>query len=150
MASPARYLGKTSSDWSRLLQDGEPVVRRLAADALGELGAAAKDEAPQLRSLLKDEVEFVAVWAAAALAHVDPSCQDAIEKLLEATQSSTYFVRSLAAWHLGRLGRDHPAAAAALPAIAKLLDDEDPSVGVEAALACDRLSGKKHRTWTPL
>jgi hypothetical protein len=34
--------------------------------------------------------------------------------------------------------------------VTQLLDDEDPRVGAEAALALERLTGKKHHAWTPL
>ncbi|MBW3597254.1 MAG: HEAT repeat domain-containing protein [Planctomycetes bacterium] len=150
MSSPTQYLGKTSKDWSGLLKDSDPVVRRLAAYALGEIGPDAKEDARELRSALTDPSEFVAVWAAAALARVDPSRPDAVAKLIEATGSKMYFVRSLAAWHLGRLGREHPGVPACLPTVERLLEDADPSVRTEAALALERLTGKKHHTWTPL
>ncbi|HKB35790.1 MAG TPA: HEAT repeat domain-containing protein, partial [Gemmataceae bacterium] len=52
------------------------------------------------------------------------------------------FVRSLAAWHLGRLGPALPDIAQALVSVRQLEGDKDPSVRAEAALALGRLEGK--------
>ncbi|WP_409363762.1 HEAT repeat domain-containing protein [Bradyrhizobium liaoningense] len=51
-------------------------------------------------------------------------------------------VRSLAAWHLGRLGPVFPGIEQALHPLRQLAGDEDPSVRVEAALALVMLEGK--------
>jgi HEAT repeat protein len=52
------------------------------------------------------------------------------------------FVRSLAAWHLGRLGPAFPGIEQALLPLRKLAGDKDPSVRVEAALALGMLEGR--------
>jgi hypothetical protein len=70
-------------------------------------------------------VGFVRVWAAAALARVEPENAYAIPALLAGTRDGTYFVRSLAAWHLGRLGPRHPGIEAVMPELRELLNDND-------------------------
>ena len=82
------------------------------------------------------------MWAAAALARVEPESPDAIPALVEGTRDGIYFVRSLAAWHLGRLGPRHPGIEAAVPELGKLLNDNDPSVRAEALVALGHLAGK--------
>jgi hypothetical protein len=53
-----------------------------------------------------------------------------------------YFIRSLAAWHLGRLGPRHPGIEAAVPELRELLNDNDPSARAEALVALGNLAGK--------
>jgi len=53
------------------------------------------------------------------------------------------FVRSLAAWHLGRLGPAFPGIEQALLPLRQLAGDKDPSVRVEAALALGMLDEGK-------
>jgi HEAT repeat protein len=57
-------------------------------------------------------------------------------------RDGVYFVRSLAAWHLGRLGPRHPGVEAAVPELRDLLNDNDPSVRAEALAALGNLAGK--------
>ena len=139
MTSPAGYLGRPAEVWAGMLDDADPLKRRLAAHALGEIGPAAEVVAAELRRALDDETPHVRVWAAAALARVEGREQDAVRALIAATAEDARFVRSLAAWHLGRLGVRHPAAEAAGPALEALLSDADPSVRTEAELALRRL-----------
>jgi HEAT repeat protein len=87
-------------------------------------------------------VSFVRVWAAAALARVEPENPDAIPALVAGVRDGIYFVRSLAAWHLGRLGPRHPGIEAAVPELRGLLNDDDPSVRAEALVALGNLMGK--------
>ena len=58
------------------------------------------------------------------------------------TRDGIYFVRSLAAWHLGRLGPRHPGIEAALPELGELLNDNDASARAEALVALGNLAGK--------
>jgi hypothetical protein len=44
-------------------------------------------------------------------------------------------VRSLVAWHLGRLGADFPGIEAGIEALQQLLEDDNPSVQAEADIA---------------
>ena len=58
------------------------------------------------------------------------------------TRDGIYFVRSLAAWHLGRLGPRHPGIEAALPELGELLNDNDASTRAEALVALRNLASK--------
>jgi HEAT repeat protein len=95
-----------------------------------------------LTEALRDSESFVRVWAAAALARVDPENLNAVPALVAGTRDESYFVRSLSAWHLGRLGPQHPGIQAALPELRELLNDNDPSARAEAVAALENLAGK--------
>jgi HEAT repeat protein len=136
------YLGVATADWVAALKSGDPLERRLAAHALGEIGRTAREAVPALTKALCDPVSFVRVWAAAALARVEPESPDVIPVLVAGTRDETYFVRSLAAWHLGRLGPRHAGIAGAVGELRKLLNDNDPSVHAEALAALENLAGK--------
>ena len=73
---------------------------------------------------------------------VEPENPDAIPALVAGTRDGIYFVRSLAAWHLGRLGPRHPGIEAALPELGELLNDNDASARAEALVALRNLAGK--------
>ncbi|MCI0683030.1 MAG: HEAT repeat domain-containing protein [Gemmataceae bacterium] len=136
------YLGISMADWIKALQSEDAIERRLAAHALGELGASAQAAAPELLAALHDPHSFVRVWAAAALARVEPSRPEALETLMAAFHDETQFVRSLAIWHLGRLGCALPGVERALPSLRGMVDDANASVCTEACLALKRLEGK--------
>jgi len=67
---------------------------------------------------------------------------DVIPALVAGTRYGISFVRSLAAWHLGRLGPRHPGIEIAVPDLRELLNDNDPSVCAEAQVALENLAGK--------
>lgn len=136
------YLGRPSGYWVRALADPNALVRRLAAYALGEIGPAApKAVARALTRALEDEASFVRVWAAAALAKVDPLNPRSAVALAEGIRDGAPFVRSLSAWHLGRIGPALPGVRAVVPRVEALLADPDPSVRAEAGLALKGLGG---------
>jgi HEAT repeat protein len=62
------------------------------------------------------------VWAAAALARIEPENAYAIPALVAGTRDQIYFVRSLAAWHLGRLGPQHPGIEAVMLELRELVN----------------------------
>ena len=62
--------------------------------------------------------------------------------LVAGTRDGISFVRSLAAWHLGRLGPGHPGIESLVPELRELLNDNDPSVRAEALVALENLAGK--------
>ena len=70
---------------------------------------------------------------------------DAIPALVAGTHDAISFVRSLAAWHLGRLGPMHPGIKSAVPELRELLNDKDPSVRAEAVVALENLARKGAR-----
>jgi HEAT repeat protein len=142
MVTQPSYLGIASGDWVAALKSSDPLERRLAAHALGEIGSAAPEAGPALIEALTDPVSFVRVWAAAALARVQPENSDAIAALVAGTHDGISFVRSLAAWHLGRLGQEHSGIESAATELRELLDDNDPSVRAEALVALENLAGK--------
>src|ERR1700741_2536070 len=143
MAGQPSYLGVATADWVAALKSSDSLERRLAAHALAEIGRTAREAAvPALTEALRDSESFVRVWAAAALARVEPENPDAIPALIAGTRDGIYFVRSLAAWHLGRLGPRHPGIEAAVPELRELLNDNDPSTRAEALVALGNLSGK--------
>ena len=82
------------------------------------------------------------MWAAAALARVEPEHPDVIPALVAGTRDGISFVRSLAVWHLGRLGPRHPGIEVTVPDLRELLNDNDPSVRAEALVALENLTGK--------
>jgi HEAT repeat protein len=142
MNSQVAYLGTSITDWMAALSSSDPLLRRLGAFALGEIGPAAHEAIPDLSAALRDPVPFVRVWAAAALARVAPSGGESVAVLVMELGDELGFVRSLAAWHLGRLSSDFPGIEQVLISLRQLEDDKDPSVRVEAALAVARLEGK--------
>ena len=73
MSAQVGYLGTSVADWVGALSSSDPLLRRLGAYALGEIGPAALEAVPDLAAALQDPVGFVRVWAAAALARVAPS-----------------------------------------------------------------------------
>jgi len=142
MSGQVAYLGTSAADWVGALTSGDPLLRRLGAYALGEIGPAAREAVPDLTAALQDPVRFVRVWAAAALARVAPPGGEAVGVLVAEMKDELAFVRSLAAWHLGLLGPAPPDIEQALIPLRQLEGDKDPSVRAEAALALGLLEGK--------
>ena len=54
------------------LEDPDPVVRRYAARALGQMGPAAIDSVPNLTKLLEDEAANIRMIAALAMVNIAP------------------------------------------------------------------------------
>ncbi len=54
MSEPATYLGKGETEWAQTLEHSDPVLRRLAVYALGEIGPQAQAAGPALRVVLQD------------------------------------------------------------------------------------------------
>ena len=142
MSRQPSYLGVATAGWVAALKSSDSLERRLAAHALAEIGRMAPEAVPPLTEALRDSESFVRVWAAAALARVEPKHPDVIPALVAGTRDQIYFVRSLAAWHLGRLGPQHPGIEAVMLELRELVNDNDPSVHAEAAVALGNLAGK--------
>jgi HEAT repeat protein len=142
--STAGYLGQPVTVWMKMLQDADPLLRRTAAHALGMIGPDARQAREVLTAALADEEGYVRVWAATALARVDRRKERvAVATLIAALKDPQHFVRSLAAWELGRLGAGPRALRAALPQLQALLADPDPSVRREASEALKRLQTRR-------
>lgn len=159
MSESATYLGKDGAAWAQAVAHDDPVQRRLAVYALGEIRPQAQSIVPALDTALQDQVNWVRVWTAAAIAKAtkDPR---AVAALIAEIQADEAFVRSLVAWHLGRLGAEFPGIEGGIDALRQLLDDDDPSVRIEAALALQALQSKgclpsgtdflpRHGRWLP-
>jgi HEAT repeat protein len=65
----------------------------------------------------------------------DGESEEAVTVLIAELGNELAFVRSLAAWHLGRLGPAFPGIEQAFVPLRRLMGDENPSVRGEAALA---------------
>ena len=141
MSEPATYLGKGGTEWAQTLEHSDPLLRRLAVYALGEIGPQAQAAVPALRVVLQDPVNWVRVWAASAFAKVTED-RSAVALLVAEMHAPQAFVRSLAAWHLGRLGADFPGIEAGIEALQQLREDDDPSVRAEACIALQTLQSK--------
>lgn len=145
-SSDGKYLNRGTEVWVKGLTDKDPVARRAAVYALGEIGPAARKVAPQIRRLLKDKESFVRLWAANAMAKIQPAKKrDAIATLKRGLTDQAGFVRSLAASFLGALGSECTGIKAVLPALERCLTDADESVRGEAARAIKRIHGKGAR-----
>lgn len=140
------YLNKPVSYWLRYVADPDPLHRRLGAHTLGLIGAeAGPDAVAALTAALDDPKNFVRIWAAAALASVDSSQGRAFAVLLAGLHDEQSFVRSLSAWHLGRLSAILPDKESTVPLLQQLLQDDDPSVRAEAELAIKALQADSAR-----
>jgi HEAT repeat protein len=135
------YLGKGITEWAHTLEHSDPILRRLAVYALGEISPPAQAAVSALRVALQDPVNWVRVWAAAAFAKVTED-RSAVALLVAEMRAPEAFVRSLVAWHLGRLGADFPGIEAGIEALQQLLEDDDPSVQEEAGIALQTLQSK--------
>jgi len=138
-----KYLNKETEVWVKDLTNKDPIARRAAVYALGEIGPQARSAAPKLRRLLKDKESFVRVWAANAVAKVEPGKKhEVITVLQKGLKDPAGFVRSLAASFLGTLGHNCTGIKTVLPMLESLLTDSDQSVRAEAALAIKRIQGR--------
>jgi HEAT repeat protein len=135
------YLGKGITEWAHILEHSDPVLRRLAVYALGEIGPPARVVVPALRVVLQDPCNWVRVWAASAFARVTAD-RSAVALLVAEMRAPEAFVRSLVAWHLGRLGVAFPGIEAGIEALQQLLEDDNPSVRAEAGVALQTLQSK--------
>ena len=141
MSEQDAYLGKGITEWAHTLEHSDPVLRRLAVYALGEIGPPARVVVSALRVVLQDPCNWVRVWAASAFARVTED-RSAIALLVAEMHAPEAFVRSLVAWHLGRLGADFPGIEVGIEALQQLLKDDNPSVRAEAGIALQSLQSK--------
>jgi HEAT repeat protein len=119
------------------LSDPAPNVRATAAAALGRLGRPADAAIPSLLAAMKDEAPGFRVLSATALGRVAPGHREAIEALcLALTEDLNVNVRNAAAAGLGSMG---PKAAAAAPAMIRVMNDRDGTVRVHVIVALGRI-----------
>ena len=117
------------------LNDEDPIVDSLAAQALGKIGPNAKAAVPALLEGLYDEDKdpIVGSCAAEALGKIGPH---AVPALVEALNNEHEDVRRHAARALGEIGPD---AKAAVPVLLEVLNDEDEDVCECAAEALGKI-----------
>jgi HEAT repeat protein len=113
-------------------------VRWKAAEALGEIGPAARDAVPALADALRDGTQNWVVRVAALRALARVAGADAVAPVRAALRDRDPCVRLAAALELGGLG---PPARSAAPALRRALTDEDEAVRDAAARALRRLGG---------
>jgi len=119
------------------LKDSDRRVRSTAAEALGDIGPAAKEAVPALIAALKDSEWHVRDSAEEALEDIGPAAKKAVPALIAALKDSDKKVREFAAKSLGEIG---PAAKKAVPALIALHSDWSVR---EAALSALRKMGLK-------
>jgi HEAT repeat protein len=115
------YVQNLLEDWFAELHQG-------AATALGLIGQPSEPAVPVLIQALGDSsgVRRAAVWA---LGQIGPAADSAVPGLLAALTDPNEAVRAVAAESLGQVApfwRGSPAAAAALPGLLRLLNEEGP------------------------
>ena len=103
---------------TEVLSDSEWEVRRVAAQALGEIGPEAKLATPKLFSMLKNEED--SDFASGALREIDAAPVEAMPLFLENLSSED---RRTAFYSITLLGKIGPAAKEALPLLEKMMEE---------------------------
>ncbi|MSU62462.1 MAG: hypothetical protein EXS31_08705 [Pedosphaera sp.] len=109
------------------LDDAEPVVRIAAAEALGQFGEKAREQAPKLFAMLKRSGD-----RPAALDSLRQIKSQSIPLFMEALKNEDAAVRVFACESLTKLG---PAAAEAVPALREVENDSNNTVRRQARAA---------------
>jgi HEAT repeat protein len=111
--------------YAERLRARDPSDRRLAAEALGEIGPAAAPAVAALTKALTDADPKVRELSAHALGQIAPAAEPAMAALIKVLADPEPELRRRAAHALGEIG---PAAAPAVAALTKALTDADPWV----------------------
>src|SRR5262249_36878930 len=112
-------------------------LRGAAATALGDLGPAAKEAAPILREMLKDEGRTARVQSALAFWQIEGDLKGTLPVILEVLMDrSPGHHRNTAAFILGRMG---PAAREAIPVLREAAQDPDVVVRTQALEALRKI-----------
>ena len=143
------YDGKPLGYWVTQSKDKDRAVREAAADALGEIGPAAKAAVPALVELLKDKERQVPFVAAVALGKIGPAAKGATPALMEMLKGKDKIARSAAAWALWNIG-DPKAKEEALRTLADLLKDKEGEVSSIAAAALKKIRREAKTAARPL
>jgi HEAT repeat protein len=137
-----RVGNKTLAEWQAVLTGSNDYERRMAAQALGQLGRRAAAAAPLLIQSLSDSEEHVRSDAAHALGRIRPATKDAVLALARTLgEDAEAEVRYEAARALRKIG---PGAKAAVPALVLALGralekDKDGNVRYEAVQALGKI-----------
>jgi len=131
----AAWQGKTAGEWARALEDEDQRVQWYAAYALGQLGPDAAEAVEPLIAVLaqRSRNEYVRGNAAWALGRIGVADRAVLDVLIDTMATKVHTsVRRNCPVALGNLGA---AAGPAVPALLGLLQDEDATVRVNAAVA---------------
>lgn len=118
------------------LKDEEWIVRREAAESLGQMGLSAQNVIPELIEALTDENKDVRKKVAWALGKIGAESAEAALALVETMKDTNNDVRYWGAWALGELG---PKAKGALPKLIEALKDENADVREKAGLVIGKM-----------
>ena len=114
-----------------VLKEKDRNARKLAVQALGELGSRARSALPQLMNLVKNDGDkAVRIGAAFALGRMGTAGNAAVSVLTTALKDADADLRGTAAVALGEIG---PGAKGAVPALTEALKDENQYVRSSAA-----------------
>lgn len=139
LASPA------ATELAQAANDVDPSVRQAAFNTLATMGPAAKAAVPRLSALIEaSDARCRPVEVAYALLQIDPQA-DVVAALVEVLRGKQGD-RPWALEVLSSMGASR--ATVAVPAIADLLGDDDPSIRLGAARAYSRLADRRDATQT--
>lgn len=110
-------------------------LANMAAEALGAIGADAKDAVPKLTNLLASTEEDQHQGVIRALGNIGHGASQVVPRLISFLQSEDAIIREEAARAIGKIGAN---ANTVVPALIKLLSDKEPSVIGAAAEALGR------------
>lgn len=126
-----------------LLQSGEDEVRCLSAYILGSIGQAAASALPALRWEQRYNHGPLRLYAAEAIARIEPGDRSAVETLLGGLRSHDADQRALAAFALGNIGSSHTDRVA--PMLRSALRDEDLRVRTAAEVSLSAITATNPR-----
>ena len=127
-----------------LLQSGEDEVRCLAAYVLGSIGEPAATALPALRWEQRYNHGTLRLYAAEAIARIEPGDASAVETLLGGLRSHDPDQRALAAFALGNIDPSHSPRIA--PVLRSALRDEDLRVRTAAEVSLSGITAANSRT----
>ena len=121
------------------LKDPHRIVRICALEPVAAFGAKAMDAVPILLKWIGSDDEFSHVSAIGHILKIDPTKADElIPVLVEALEGNDFVIQRHAAWLLGQLGE---LAVEAVPALKRMLDDEDSSARRVVGEALQEITG---------
>ncbi len=130
------YLQQLAPATVAMINDPEPFIRALAAEALGEFTDFPDIVVPKLIEALDDPFPRVREAACISLAYFDEMAKEAVPKLLVFLESDERAIWKDAVYTLGWIGS---ASEPAVERISELSSDSDPELRREAVAALGRI-----------
>ena len=122
------------------LKDDHRIVRICALEPVASFGEKAMDAVPILEKWIGIDDKFSHVSAIGHILMIDPSrADDLLTVLIESLDSDDFVIQCQTAWLLGQLGE---LARGAVPALKRMLGDEDSSVQRAAGEALQEITGE--------